>query len=219
MKDWNFHCAILGVSPAATLQEIKKAYRENASLLHPDKHGNSDLAKNKFQQLSDSYQFLVREIHNRDRHITSDAVDESNGLSHSGGVPLPRMRYSIPKIEVHHVWLMLVVFTCLVTVLKSKQTGYCTLEMRSSPKMAMIFDGDKPVGLTPLIMSAKCGSISRISFKKAGYESVSEQVLVNERLGVFYRVLRPLPGTMVGEKTKDAPRRQVHRHPADVEVR
>ena len=57
-EDWEFHCKILGISESASDAEIKATYRELAKILHPDKHANSELAKQKFQQLQSSFEYL-----------------------------------------------------------------------------------------------------------------------------------------------------------------
>lgn len=60
MDDRTFHCKILGVDCSASEEEIKRAYHESAKILHPDKHDNSSVAKQKFQQLKESYEYLMR---------------------------------------------------------------------------------------------------------------------------------------------------------------
>jgi hypothetical protein len=48
---------MLGVSPDATAEEIKRAFREKAKLVHPDAGGNADL----FKALEQSYRKLLAE--------------------------------------------------------------------------------------------------------------------------------------------------------------
>ncbi len=54
---------VLGISPAATDEEVKAAYRELARKYHPDNYGNnplSDLAEEKMQQINEAYDTIVR---------------------------------------------------------------------------------------------------------------------------------------------------------------
>lgn len=60
MDEWNIHCKILGVPKDASPAEIKSAYMAQAKLFHPDKHQNDDVAKQKFQQLQESYSYLIK---------------------------------------------------------------------------------------------------------------------------------------------------------------
>lgn len=50
--------AILELSPAASLAEIKKAYRKWALLLHPDKTGQDPYAAARFAEIKEAYEVL-----------------------------------------------------------------------------------------------------------------------------------------------------------------
>lgn len=54
MKDYY---RIVGLQPAATLAEIKGAYRKKASALHPDRNP-SEKAHLEFQELQEAYEVL-----------------------------------------------------------------------------------------------------------------------------------------------------------------
>jgi hypothetical protein len=58
--DWKYHCATLGVSEQATLAEMKDAYRKLAHRFHPDHNAGTQEAKERFQRLNQSYQFLTK---------------------------------------------------------------------------------------------------------------------------------------------------------------
>lgn len=45
-----------------TIEYLKKQYRKLALINHPDKNGNSQESKEKFQQINEAYHFLKREI-------------------------------------------------------------------------------------------------------------------------------------------------------------
>ena len=49
---------ILGVSKSATKNEIKKAYRNQAKTMHPDKNKDDPNASEKFSDLSAAYEIL-----------------------------------------------------------------------------------------------------------------------------------------------------------------
>ena len=48
----------LGVSPTATEDEIKKAYRKLAKQLHPDLHPDDSQAETKFKEVNEAYEVL-----------------------------------------------------------------------------------------------------------------------------------------------------------------
>ena len=49
---------ILGVKKSATLNQIKKAYRAKAKVMHPDKNQDDPKANEKFQDLGAAYEAL-----------------------------------------------------------------------------------------------------------------------------------------------------------------
>ena len=59
---------VLGVSPSASDDEIKKAYRELTRKYHPDANVNNplaDLAEEKFKEVQEAYDIIMRERENR----------------------------------------------------------------------------------------------------------------------------------------------------------
>ncbi|HCW06494.1 MAG TPA: hypothetical protein DGG95_03905 [Cytophagales bacterium] len=52
------YCQILGISENASIEDIKRAYRQKAKLLHPDKNKNSD-AHEQFILLNEAYDCLL----------------------------------------------------------------------------------------------------------------------------------------------------------------
>lgn len=58
---------VLGVSPNASEDEIKRAYRELSRRYHPDSYANnplSDLAEEKFKEVQEAYNQIMREREN-----------------------------------------------------------------------------------------------------------------------------------------------------------
>lgn len=56
-KDKDYY-KILGIDEKASEDEVKKAYRKLSMIHHPDKNGNTDESKQKFQELNNAYATL-----------------------------------------------------------------------------------------------------------------------------------------------------------------
>ncbi|MBR7092998.1 MAG: J domain-containing protein [Clostridia bacterium] len=55
---------VLGISPDATDEQVKAAYRELAKKYHPDHYGDnplSDLAQEKMQQINEAYDTIIKQ--------------------------------------------------------------------------------------------------------------------------------------------------------------
>lgn len=57
--------AILGIEPEASLEEVKTAFRREASKWHPDKVGDAFQAKQNFQAVNQAYQQLSKQLRHR----------------------------------------------------------------------------------------------------------------------------------------------------------
>lgn len=76
---------VLGVSPSASDDEVKRAYRDLARKYHPDNYINNplaDLAKEKMQQINDAYDTIMKQ---RQNGGSSNGQYYSNSQRGSGG--------------------------------------------------------------------------------------------------------------------------------------
>lgn len=74
---------VLGISPNATDDEVKDAYRQLARKYHPDNYGDnplSDLAKEKMQEINEAYDTIIRE--RRSGKKSQNRYQGSGGGSH-----------------------------------------------------------------------------------------------------------------------------------------
>ena len=90
---------ILGVSPNATDDEIKKAYRELARKYHPDKYRDSDLAdlaSEKMKEVNAAYEEIKQM-----RDSGSSANSGSSGSSYSGSGSSGSPRYAEIRRQIN----------------------------------------------------------------------------------------------------------------------
>jgi DnaJ domain len=70
---------ILGVSPRATSEEIKKSFRNLAMKYHPDKNRNSEESKQRFMKIVEAYEVLSDEQARR----SYDDINNDGGVRRS----------------------------------------------------------------------------------------------------------------------------------------
>ncbi len=71
---WASPSEVLGISPHATKDEVRSAYRRLAIKFHPDYNSSPD-AKEKFQQIQEAYEQLTRPEKNVRKFVTSGFRD------------------------------------------------------------------------------------------------------------------------------------------------
>ncbi len=82
MKD---HYAALGLNSAATLADIKKAFRQQASLHHPDRNAAADAAA-RFRAVQEAYEVLSDDARrqayddNRRRNLLDSPIDTARDI-------------------------------------------------------------------------------------------------------------------------------------------
>jgi len=82
-KDKDYY-KILGIDEKANEDEIKKAYRKLSMIHHPDKNGNTDESKQKFQELNNAYATLS----DANKRRTYDMMRKGGGVGGGiGGMP------------------------------------------------------------------------------------------------------------------------------------
>lgn len=91
---------VLGVSPSATDEEIKQAYRKLAKQYHPDKYVDnplSGLASEKMKEINEAYDRILNDRKREKRDYTSGASDPYT--SSSGNAYRTRSRFN----EIRHM--------------------------------------------------------------------------------------------------------------------
>ena len=83
--------AVLGVSPSASDEEIKRAYRELVKKYHPDNYANNplaDLAEAKMKEVNEAYDAIVKS------RTQGGYQSQSAGGYGGGGAPPPGQKRS-----------------------------------------------------------------------------------------------------------------------------
>lgn len=93
---------ILGISPTATDDEVKNAYRELAKKYHPDNYANnplSELAEEKMQEINEAYDTIVRM--RKQGHTASGGYGSAGNAGYSGGYTGGNSRYGDIRRLIH----------------------------------------------------------------------------------------------------------------------
>jgi DnaJ-class molecular chaperone len=85
-KDKDYY-KILGVDEKANEDEIKKAYRKMSMLHHPDKNGNTEESKQRFQELNNAYAALSDANKRRTYDMMRRGGGGGGGIGGGGGMP------------------------------------------------------------------------------------------------------------------------------------
>lgn len=86
MKDYYY---ILGVTPKASSDEIKKAYRKLSIKFHPDKNDGDSFFEERFKEIQEAYEILSNAARRTayDHHF-GNATSNSNGNSYNNFYPV-----------------------------------------------------------------------------------------------------------------------------------
>ena len=79
---------VLGVAPAATDEEVKRAYRELAKKYHPDRYVNNplaELAQEKFREVQTAYDDIMKERAGGIPHGSQNAYGPYGPFGQQGG--------------------------------------------------------------------------------------------------------------------------------------
>ena len=88
---------ILGVPPTASMEEVRKAYLKLSMAFHPDKNPGDEMAKLRFQQISEAYQVLS-DPKTRARYDATGSVD---GVDFEDAAAVFTQLFGSPKFEVY----------------------------------------------------------------------------------------------------------------------
>ena len=108
-------CEILGINPDGDheLSELKRIYRQNALIYHPDKNPGSDTTST-FHKIKNAYDFLLIELGHKDSDNDEVDIDsyenEENSFSFQDSISSKINSYtnnvSIPRVDCRATMLM-----------------------------------------------------------------------------------------------------------------
>jgi molecular chaperone DnaJ len=96
---------VLGVSPSASDDEIKKAYRDLSRKYHPDTNTNNplaDLAEEKFKQVQEAYQQIVNDRENGGNNGNNYGYSAGSASQSYAGQEDPKMMAAANFINSRH---------------------------------------------------------------------------------------------------------------------
>lgn len=85
---------VLGLSPGATQDEIKKAYRRKTKEYHPDTHPNDPNATKKMTEINEAYDMLMNPDKYASRRAQQQSTNRQNGYSGGYGGSSQQGSYS-----------------------------------------------------------------------------------------------------------------------------
>ncbi|MCY7421989.1 MAG: DnaJ domain-containing protein [Chitinophagaceae bacterium] len=93
--------SILGVSPAASLLVIKKAYRKLAHNYHPDKNGGNKLYELKFKEIAEAYRVLSDGKRRNDYNYARFGFAQSGHKTHNTHFSIKYILLNAKKLHNH----------------------------------------------------------------------------------------------------------------------
>ena len=75
---------VLGIREGASMEEIKRAYRQKAKAYHPDLHSDDPKANEKMQQINEAYDMLSNPDKYRNRQSAWDGFDRQGHADYTG---------------------------------------------------------------------------------------------------------------------------------------
>ena len=120
----NKYYILLELSPGATKEEIRKAYRRLSKKYHPDMNGGSKLAEEKFKEVNEAYEALYYDDHFDDYESSFDSdydkkSDESGYDKHRHEEPVHKGYARAPSMDFSTVRSIIVIIVATIRLMAS----------------------------------------------------------------------------------------------------